>query len=238
MRIMFFLASSHLDNTSSSPDNPVRIESVIFDDILQFDIEESYFNNTFKVLALYEWLWKRCSKARYLFKMDDDVFFNLVLFLNETLPNKVNATSLYGFVSVGGKVQYRAHNKQYVPKDIYPYRRFHFTYVYGFAIFSSVQVVIDIHALASCLRGLYVDDVWLNGYIMHLLGHPKEDLHKLNAEIINKRKNIQKLDWEYVSKFLITPQLEPEDLTRIYNEMIRNQTNSLKDFFYGLHKFK
>ena len=209
-------------------------ESRSFGDILQFDIEESYLNNTYKVLALYEWLSIKCSHARYLLKLDDDVFLNFPLFAAEFLTKPFSINAMYGHVSMAGKVQRNLLSKQHIPPDIYPFEKFYFNYVYGFAIFSSLQIVIDIHALASCLRVLYVDDVWLNGYIMHLLGHPKEDLHKLNAEIINKRKNIKKLDWEYVSKFLITPQLEPEDLTRIYNEMIRNQTNSLKNFFYGL----
>jgi len=198
----------------------INNESEIYDDILQVEVVESYWNNTFKVLALYEWLALKCYSAQFILKLDDDVYFNLKLFMQQILSKPLDECTFYGFASWGGKLPTKANSKQYIPPDIYPYKKFNFLYVYGFAALSSVKHVIDIQTVASCIRGIFVDDVYLKGYVNHIIGGKVENLKNLNSETIFKRGKISKLNWEYISKFTISPQLTTSEMLQIYNEMI------------------
>ena len=47
-----------------------------------------------------------------------------------------------------------------VPKQVYPHALFDFQYVYGCAVLSSADLVRAVYALALCLRGLFIDDVY------------------------------------------------------------------------------
>ena len=61
----------------------VEREAAAFGDLLQKDVADSYFSHTRKVLALYEWLARRCGRARWLLKGDDDVFVNVRVLLRD-----------------------------------------------------------------------------------------------------------------------------------------------------------
>ncbi len=198
----------------------INNESEIYDDILQVEVVESYWNNTFKVLALYEWLALKCYSAQFILKLDDDVYFNLKLFMQQILSKPLDECTFYGFASWGGKLPTKANSKQYIPPDIYPYKKFNFLYVYGFAALSSVKLVIDIQTVASCIRGIFVDDVYLKGYVNHIFGGKIENLKKLNSETIFKRHKIKKLNWQYLSIYTVTPQLTITEIEALYNEMI------------------
>ena len=214
-----------MDNESFSYQSSIWNESRLFDDILQFGIAESYFNNTLKVLALYEWLWLKCNEAKYLLKLDDDVFLNFPLFANQILSHEIHQSTLYGYVASGGKVPDKVRSKQYMPPDIYPYKIYNFSYVFGFAVLSSLHVVEDIHAIGCCLRGIYVDDVYLEGYLVHILGYKEEFLENLNIDIIFRKGKLKPIRWAYISKYLITPQLEPNEILSIYAEMTNKSSN-------------
>lgn len=53
-------------------------------------------------------------------------------------------------------------SKHAVPKQVYPHALFDFQYVYGCAVLSSADLVRSVYALALCIRGLFIDDVYAN----------------------------------------------------------------------------
>ncbi|XP_033764212.1 beta-1,3-galactosyltransferase 1-like [Pecten maximus] len=55
----------------------LSIENDDYGDIIQVDIEESYYNLTDKTIAAFRWMAQFCSEARFFFKVDDDVFVNI-----------------------------------------------------------------------------------------------------------------------------------------------------------------
>ena len=55
-----------------------------------------------------------------------------------------------------------------VPKQVYPHALFDFQYVYGCAVLSSADLVRAVYALALCLRGLFIDDVYAHIDAMQL----------------------------------------------------------------------
>lgn len=56
---------------------PVEEESKNYDDILQVDIIDNYYNLTLKAVGLMNWLNNHCSQVGFLLKVDDDVYVNV-----------------------------------------------------------------------------------------------------------------------------------------------------------------
>ncbi|XP_069114041.1 beta-1,3-galactosyltransferase 5-like isoform X2 [Argopecten irradians] len=55
----------HIDNT--------------YNDIIQVDIVEDYYNLTDKTVAAFNWVVQHCHEASYFFKVDDDVYLDLAV---------------------------------------------------------------------------------------------------------------------------------------------------------------
>ena len=59
----------------------IRMENELFHDIIQVELPQQYTLVTYRVLSLFEWSFRFCRTAKYLFKTDDDIFVNLILLL-------------------------------------------------------------------------------------------------------------------------------------------------------------
>jgi hypothetical protein len=55
----------------------IKEESDLYGDILQINVIDHYFNLTYKVVGLLNWIDSRCSKVDFVLKVDDDVFINV-----------------------------------------------------------------------------------------------------------------------------------------------------------------
>jgi hypothetical protein len=64
----------------------IRLENNLFRDIIQVDLPQQYTLNTHRELSLFEWSFRFCRTAKFLFKTDDDVFINLILLVKFISP--------------------------------------------------------------------------------------------------------------------------------------------------------
>lgn len=83
----------------------LRIEQKEYNDILQWDFVDSFFNLTLKQILFLEWMERNCPNARFLLNGDDDVFSNtdnMVEYLHDLTDND------------GGKHLFTGHLIQYV----------------------------------------------------------------------------------------------------------------------------
>ncbi|KAL4225727.1 UDP-GalNAc beta-1 [Mactra antiquata] len=68
-----------------------------YQDIVQIDIIESYYNLTQKILLGLKWISLYCSDVKYILKVDTDVFVNIVnLFQQIHQVSNLNTDSVYG----------------------------------------------------------------------------------------------------------------------------------------------
>lgn len=65
-------------------------ESVDYNDILMEDFADTYLNLTLKTTFMLKWANKQCKQAKFIFKVDDDVFVN-----SEKLWEALESTHLY-----------------------------------------------------------------------------------------------------------------------------------------------
>jgi hypothetical protein len=66
--------------------NNIRLEHNLFHDIIQVELPQQYTLVTHRVASLFEWSFRYCRSAKYLFKTDDDIFINLILLLKFLSP--------------------------------------------------------------------------------------------------------------------------------------------------------
>jgi hypothetical protein len=90
--------------------NNIRLEYNLFHDIIQVELPQQYTLVTHRVISLFEWSFRYCRSAKFLFKTDDDMFINLILLLKFLSP-LLNTTSNNSFHISDMKIYgYKHHN--------------------------------------------------------------------------------------------------------------------------------
>ena len=97
--------------------------------------------------------------------------------------------------------------------QVFPWRYFEFDYVYGFAALTPLPLVRDVLALAMCVRGVFLDDTFVSGYLPYVLGARVQNWLSLNARIIWKKP--ARVTWTYVRDFSLTPELAADELLAV-----------------------
>lgn len=73
IRTVFLLGSGHSDE-SAKYQNLIDIEANNFEDIVQANFIDSYYNNTLKTMSGIRWAVENCPSARFYMFVDDDYF--------------------------------------------------------------------------------------------------------------------------------------------------------------------
>ena len=94
-------------------DRSIRLENALFHDIIQVELPQQYTLVTHRELALWEWSFRYCRSAKFLFKTDDDVFINLISLLKFMSPLleapldksfRIADMTLYGYKHTNPKI--------------------------------------------------------------------------------------------------------------------------------------
>ena len=80
--LLFFLGSSRLPGAKLLQED-IEKEARIHGDIYQADFIDTYENLTLKTISLLKFMSSECPNARYVAKIDDDMFVNIPLLLKE-----------------------------------------------------------------------------------------------------------------------------------------------------------
>ena len=98
VRLTFILGVTNKTNSSLYPQDEEQ-----WDDILQFDMIDSYQNLTRKILLAMQWVVSSCNNVQYIVKVDQDNFAN-VPFLVSFLKHRGRKNSIYGYMLGPGDV--------------------------------------------------------------------------------------------------------------------------------------
>ncbi|KAL4234999.1 hypothetical protein ACF0H5_006638 [Mactra antiquata] len=78
VRVVFILGQSN-----QYAQTRINFENYRYQDIVQIDMEDTYYNLALKVLLTYKWIDTYCPNVKYVVKVDDDVFVNVENLLNQ-----------------------------------------------------------------------------------------------------------------------------------------------------------
>ena len=158
----------------------LETENIQFQDIVQQNFYDTYYNNTIKTFMGIKWINEQCSTAKFYLFIDDDFYLNpnlLMRYLAENVTESMLNTYYAGFVFANSSPMRHLLSKWYISLKDYPYHKFPPYVAAGCYILSRQSA--HLFLMASKLIELFkFDDIY-----MGILAH-KLDIKPLHIEAV------------------------------------------------------
>ncbi|XP_001365994.2 beta-1,3-galactosyltransferase 2-like [Monodelphis domestica] len=140
-----------------------------YGDLLQVGFLDTYRNLTLKVLMGLEWMAHYCPTARYVLKVDNDVFLNPSFLVHQLLhPNQPPQPNfITGHIYTDSEPQRSLEDKWYMPPELYPQEKYP-VYCGGPGYVLSVSLALRVLTVAQRLKAIYLEDVFIGLCIQEL----------------------------------------------------------------------
>ncbi|OCT93757.1 hypothetical protein XELAEV_18011428mg [Xenopus laevis] len=153
-------------------------ESNTYNDIIQGDFKDTYYNLTLKTIMGIEWICAHCPQTKFVMKTDSDMFVN-TLYLVELLEKKNQTTNLFtGSLRPHDAPIRDIHSKWYISKTEYPRAKYP-PFCSGTGYVFSVDVAQKIRSVSRTVSFFKLEDVFVGMCLEKL----KINLQALHTEI-------------------------------------------------------
>ncbi|XP_062587495.1 beta-1,3-galactosyltransferase 5-like [Saccostrea cucullata] len=155
-RVSFLLGYSESDRVF------VDYEHEFHKDIIQQDFQDSYANNTYKIMMAFDWILKYCKRASYILIVDDDMYVNVLNTINFILQADMDRHNyLYsGYLIKEPLPDRNNESKHYISEKDYPYLCYP-PYIAGASIFLNKNTVNQFFNVMSYIPYIPFDDVFI-----------------------------------------------------------------------------
>ncbi|OWF49964.1 UDP-GalNAc:beta-1,3-N-acetylgalactosaminyltransferase 1 [Mizuhopecten yessoensis] len=196
--------------------NSLNIEVFLYGDIIQVDIQESYYNIVEKTIAAFKWVTELCFEPRFFFKMDDDVYFDLaflkVIQNNDTYlsDDVIHGTCVYGvppyrYLGTG-------RDKFKVSVDEYPFNTYP-PYCGGPGYFMTSHTAKNMYLMMKTKRSFKFEDVYV-GMVACLSQISVETIDHFVYEKLNDTRLLQTVK---IKGFRVVHGLTLEDVQYLWD---------------------
>lgn len=166
----------------------VVMEHSMFDDILQMDFQDSYYNNTLKLVGAINWATRYCDTATFLMFVDDDFFVATDRVVNFLKHFENETKNLFLGHVVNRSPPWRLlHHKWYTPYSDYPFDEYP-PFCSAGSIFVSMEFAKTLQIAIQYTKHFKYDDVFF-GIVLYKLGIKPQNTNLIN---VGKQKYTQK----------------------------------------------
>ncbi|XP_030646664.1 UDP-GlcNAc:betaGal beta-1,3-N-acetylglucosaminyltransferase 9 [Chanos chanos] len=156
-------------NRSALPlwDKLMAYESQTFRDILLWDFEDTFFNLTLKETHFLQWVNTSCSKVKFIFKGDADVYVNIENILEMLRGQEVDKDLFVGDIIFHARPIRRRNSKYYVPEFVYG-QGVYPSYAGGGGFVMSGHTALRLNGACQEVELFPIDDVFLGMCLLRI----------------------------------------------------------------------
>ncbi|XP_055680327.1 beta-1,3-galactosyltransferase 1-like [Lutzomyia longipalpis] len=167
---------------NETTEEALRKEGKLFGDLIRGNSLDSYKNLTLKSVSMLEWMLTYCPMAPYLVKIDDDMLINMERLLTFLEDNSESQRRIFGNIARNWKPHRDLQSKWYLSEEnfrnyIYP------DFATGPVYVLTGDSVYDLYTTALDMPFLWLEDVFLTGFVAEELKIPRMDL----GEVMKRR---------------------------------------------------
>ncbi|XP_059215148.1 N-acetyllactosaminide beta-1,3-N-acetylglucosaminyltransferase 3-like [Centropristis striata] len=163
IRRIFIVGTMGTDETKERLNKVLELEQREYNDILQWDFNESFYNLTLKQILFLEWMERNCPNAQFLLNGDDDVFANtdnMVEYLQSLKDNNGSQHLFTGKLITNASPIRWIHSKYFVPFQVHR-SRYYPPYCSGAGYLLSVNTALVIYKMSKSISLVPIDDVYM-----------------------------------------------------------------------------
>ncbi|XP_056613368.1 UDP-GlcNAc:betaGal beta-1,3-N-acetylglucosaminyltransferase 7-like [Triplophysa dalaica] len=160
VKILFLLGTSSKEGETANHQKLLEYENFIYEDILQWDFMDSFFNLTLKEIHFLKWFSIFCRNTHYIFKGDDDVFVNVPNILEYLEASKDLKDLFVGNVPIKATPIRNKRSKYYIPKVLYE-KNYYPPYAGGGGFLMDGPLAHKLYGACETLQLYPIDDVFL-----------------------------------------------------------------------------
>ena len=167
MRIVFLLGLPSNDSLQRK----IKEENYFHGDLVQGNFIDSYRNLTHKGVMGLRWVTEHCKQAKFIVKIDDAVFVNTLLVIENVLAKHLNASRMIiGSVQKSARIQ-RTGKWKVEENDFFNMTRYPFPYCLGYFVILTGDIIGQLYEAAKVTPFFWIDDVYLFGILPEKVGN-------------------------------------------------------------------
>ncbi|KAK3577723.1 hypothetical protein CHS0354_002935 [Potamilus streckersoni] len=169
MRVLFLLGRPQ----DKKVQTVIEHESSLHKDIVQGNFLDTYHNLTHKGVLGYRWISEFCPQAKFVLKVDDDVFVNVFkLLLNMSKSYNADKRKIRCYVRINGTSPIQRKTGKWIVDDWEFINMTHFpvTYCNGFFVLLTTDIIKELYEASKKTPFFWVDDVYIFGLLPAKVG--------------------------------------------------------------------
>lgn len=186
IRIVFMMGYTEDKKVESK----LKLESSVYNDIVQENFIDSYRNLTYKGIMAMKWISEYCNNAKYILKVDDDIITNSFFILRHLKSmdkfNMIKPNSVMCLVWVGMKVQRDKNSKWYLSKEDFKEDYFG-KYCSGSAYLFTNDLPTRMYDMSKYIKFFWIDDYYMTGLLTKALNVTFvffNSIYKINRKLV------------------------------------------------------
>lgn len=199
----------------------LKLEQSKYNDIIQWDFKDSFYNLTLKQMLFLEWMERNCPHAHFLFNGDDDVFANtdnMVLYLQNFEHNRGGKHLFAGHLIYNVGPIRDPYSKYYIPVQLYESKLYP-AYCGGGGFLLSGYTAMVIYTNSHSIPILPIDDVYMGMCLAKAGLRPEHHLGVRTAGLHVPGKNIDGFDPCFFKEMLLVHRMLSGDTYTMWHRI-------------------